>query len=162
MCGNGVRCAAEFYTPTACGGTVSVSTRPLPGSGCCTGSGTGCGRSRWAALRQHRTPWGRGTGRRTAAGCAALRRRARVEGALCSRGQPALRTLYARAAARRGGAGRLGPCVGAPPGVPGRHQCGVCPAHQPHRAGCDGVGARQREPRWPAGPGPAPWPRRRC
>ena len=44
----------------------------------------------------------------------------------------------------RVGAGRLGPCAGAPPGVPGRHQCGVCPAHQPHRAGCDGVGARQR------------------
>ena len=106
MCGNGVRCAAEFL---------------------CTG---------------HRG--GRGAGRRTAAGCAALRRRARVEGALCSRGQPALRTLYARAAARRGGAGRLGPCAGAPPGVPRRHQCGVCPAHQPHRAGCDGVGARQR------------------
>ncbi len=42
-----------------------------------------------------------------------------MEGALCSRGQPALRTFYARAAARRGGAGRLGRALGHHPAFPG-------------------------------------------
>lgn len=146
MCGNGVRCAAEFlYTHGVRRDCIRIDT-PSAGQRVLHRVGDGLwqvemGRSLYGSTGRR---GGRGAGRWTAAGCAALRRRARVEGALCSRGQPALRTLYARAAARRGGAGRLGPCAGTPPGVPGRHQCGVCPAHQPHRAGCDGVGARQR------------------
>ena len=49
MCGNGVRCAAEFlYTHSVRRDCIRIDT----------GSGTCCGRSRWAALRQHRTPWG--------------------------------------------------------------------------------------------------------
>ena len=142
MCGNGVRCAAEFlYTHGVRRDCIRIDT---PSAGQRVLHRVGDGLWQVEMGRFTAAPDAMGAVGRTAAGCAALRRRARVAGALCSRGQPALRTLYARAAARRGGAGRLGPCSGAPPGIPGRHQCGVCPAHQPHRAGCDGVGARQR------------------
>ena len=48
MCGNGVRCAAEFlYTHGVRRDCIRIDT-----------PSAGCGRSRWAALRQHRTPWG--------------------------------------------------------------------------------------------------------
>ena len=128
MCGNGVRCAAEFlYTHGVRRDCIRIDT-PSAGQRVLHRVGDGL----W------QVEMGRFTAAPDAVGAVGL------GGALCSRGQPALRTLYARAAARRGGAGRLGPCAGAPPGVPGRHQCGICPAHQPHRAGCDGVGARQR------------------
>ncbi len=145
MCGNGVRCAAEFlYTHGVRRDCIPHRHALSRAAGAAPGRGRAVAGRDGPLYGSTGRRGGRGAGRRTAAGCAALRRRARVAGALCSRGQPALRTLYARAAARRGGAGRLGPCAGAPPGVPRGHQRGICPAHQPHRAGCDGVGARQR------------------
>ena len=145
MCGNGVRCAAEFFIHPRRAARLYPYRHALSRA-----AGAAPGRGRAVAGRDGPLygstgrRGGRGAGRRTAAGCAALRRRARVEGALCSRGQPALRTLYARAAAHRGGTGRLGPCAGHHPAFPGGINVEFCPAHQPHRAGCDGVGARQR------------------
>ena len=58
MCGNGVRCAAEFlYTHGVRRDCIRIDT-PSAGQRVLHRAGTGCGRSRWAALRQHRTPWG--------------------------------------------------------------------------------------------------------
>ena len=58
MCGNGVRCAAEFlYTHGVRRDCIRIDT-PSAGQRVLHRVGTGCGRSRWAALRQHRTLWG--------------------------------------------------------------------------------------------------------
>ena len=60
----------------------------------------------------------------------------------------ATRTAYVfthDAAARRGGAGRLGPCAGAPPGVPAAASMWNLPSTiSPTGLAVDGVGARQR------------------
>ena len=144
MCGNGVRCAAEFlYTHGVRRDCIRIDT-PSAGQRVLHRVGDGL----W------QVEMGRFTAAPDAVGAVGLGGGPLLDVPLCAGGR-AWRVhcvavgnphcvLYARASARRGGAGRLGPCAGAPPGVPGRHQCGVCPAHQLHRAGCDGVGARQR------------------
>ena len=92
MCGNGVRCAAEFlYTHGVRRDCLRIDT-PSAGQRVLHRVGDGLWQVEMGSTGCRR---GRGAGRRTAAGCAALRRRARVAGALCSRGQPALRTFYA-------------------------------------------------------------------
>lgn len=120
MCGNGVRCAAEFlYTHGVRRDCIRIDT-PSAGQRVLHRVGDGLWQvemGRFTAAPDAVGAVGLGGG--PPAGCAALRRRARVEGALCSRGQPALRTFYARAAARRGGAGAWGRALGHHPAFPG-------------------------------------------
>lgn len=145
MCGNGVRCAAEFlYTHGVRRDCIRIDT-PSAGQRVLHRVGDGL----W------QVEMGRFTAAPDAVGAVGLGGGPLLDVPLCAGGR-AWRVhcvavgnphcvLFTHEPPPAGAElAAWGRALGAPPGVPGRHQCGVCPAHQPHRAGCDGVGARQR------------------
>ena len=117
MCGNGAA-RRNFYTPTACGGLHPY--RPSSaGQRVLHRVGDGLWQVEMGRFTAAPDAVGLGLGGGPLLDvplCAG----GRVEGALCSRGQPALRALYARAAAHRGGElAAWGRALGHHPAFPG-------------------------------------------
>lgn len=145
MCGNGVRCAAEFlYTHGVRRDCIRIDT-PSAGQRVLHRVGDGL----W------QVEMGRFTAAPDAVGAVGLGGGPLLDVPLCAGGR-AWRVhcvavgnphcvLFTHEPPPAGAElAAWGRALGHHPAFPGGINVGICPAHQPHRAGCDGVGARQR------------------